>query len=62
MVQVSLVGFASAGAFLGLAYFDLYYTLIAVVVLCKVVIASQEKVVQATLVSPTRAAMTARGG
>jgi hypothetical protein len=36
--------------------------LIAVVVLCKVVIASQEKVVQATLVSPTRAAMTARGG
>ena len=29
MVQVSLVGYASAGAFLGLAYFDFYYTLIA---------------------------------
>ena len=27
MVQVSLVGYASAGAFLGLAYFDFYYTL-----------------------------------
>jgi probable O-glycosylation ligase (exosortase A-associated) len=40
MVQVSLVGFATAGAFLGLAYFDYYYTLIALVVLCKVVLTS----------------------
>jgi probable O-glycosylation ligase (exosortase A-associated) len=35
MVQVSLVGYACAGAFLGLAYFDYYYTLVAVVVLCR---------------------------
>ena len=35
MIQVSLIGYASAGAFLGLAYFDFYYTLVAVVVLCK---------------------------
>jgi probable O-glycosylation ligase (exosortase A-associated) len=42
MVQVSLVGYASAGAFLGLAYFDLYYTLIAVVLLCKAVLVSGE--------------------
>ena len=28
--------YASAGAFLGLAYFDFYYTLIAVIVLCKI--------------------------
>jgi probable O-glycosylation ligase (exosortase A-associated) len=41
MVQVSLVGYASAGAFLGLAYFDLYYTLVAIVVLCKTVMLSQ---------------------
>jgi len=40
MVQVSLVGYASAGAFLGLAYFDYYYTLIALVVLCKTVLIS----------------------
>ncbi len=40
MVQVSLVGYASAGAFLGLAYFDYYYTLIAVVVLCKTLVIS----------------------
>ena len=29
MVQVSMIGFATAGAFLGLSYFDLYYDLIA---------------------------------
>ncbi|CAL1241498.1 putative O-glycosylation ligase, exosortase A system-associated [Candidatus Methylocalor cossyra] len=33
MVQVSLVGYASSGAFLGLAYFDFYYHLVAVVVI-----------------------------
>jgi probable O-glycosylation ligase (exosortase A-associated) len=42
MAQVSLVGYASAGAFLGLANFDLYYTLIAVVVLCKTVLVARQ--------------------
>jgi len=42
MVQVSLVGYASAGAFLGLANFDLYYTLIAVLVLCKTVLVNRQ--------------------
>ena len=41
MIQVSLVGYGSAGAFLGLAYFDYYYTLIALVVLCKVILMAQ---------------------
>jgi len=41
MLQVSLVGYASGGAFLGLAYFDLYYTLIAVMVICKVLVQEQ---------------------
>lgn len=41
MVQVSLVGYASAGAFLGLAYFDFYYTLIAVIVACKAYLLAQ---------------------
>ncbi|HEB78553.1 MAG TPA: putative O-glycosylation ligase, exosortase A system-associated [Methylothermaceae bacterium] len=36
MLQVSLVGYAVAGAFLGLAYFDLYYNLVALIVLAKV--------------------------
>lgn len=35
MVQVSLVGFAVSGAFLGLAYFDLFYHLMAIVVVMK---------------------------
>jgi len=53
MVQVSLVGYASAGAFLGLANFDLYYTLIAVVVLCKTVLVARQA---ARNVDPTQAA------
>ena len=36
MIQASFVGYGCAGAFLGLAYFDLYYTLIAIIVLTKV--------------------------
>ena len=40
MTQVSLLGYASAGAFLGLAFFDYYYTLIALIVLCKTVLIS----------------------
>ena len=42
MVQVSLVGYAIAGAFLGLAYFDFYYTLVAVIVLTKTVLVAQD--------------------
>ncbi|MHB9101390.1 MAG: putative O-glycosylation ligase, exosortase A system-associated [Sulfuricella sp.] len=33
MVQVSMVGFATGGAFLGLAYFDYYYHLVIILVL-----------------------------
>ncbi len=35
MVQASLIGYAVGGLFLGLAYFDLYYHLIAILVLTK---------------------------
>lgn len=38
MVQVSLVGYMSAGAFLGLQYFDLFYHLVAIVVMTRVVV------------------------
>ena len=37
MLQVSIIGFASAGAFLGLANFDLYYHMIAIMVMTGVV-------------------------
>jgi probable O-glycosylation ligase (exosortase A-associated) len=43
MIQVSLVGYASGGAFLGLAYFDFYYTLVAVVVVCSRLLVPQEQ-------------------
>ena len=35
MIQVSLVGYAVSGAFLGLAYFDFYYHLIAIIVITR---------------------------
>ena len=38
MIQVSLIGYMSAGAFLGLQYFDLFYHLIAVVVMTRLVV------------------------
>ena len=38
MLQVSLIGYAVSGAFLGLAYFDLYYHLVAIMVLTKVLV------------------------
>jgi probable O-glycosylation ligase (exosortase A-associated) len=36
MLQLSLVGYMVNGAFLGLAYFDLYYHLVAVIIILKV--------------------------
>jgi probable O-glycosylation ligase (exosortase A-associated) len=36
MIQVSFVGYGAGGMFLGLAMFDLYYNLIAVVIACNV--------------------------
>jgi len=36
MCQVSLIGYVVGGAFLGLAYFDLYYHLVAMIVLTRV--------------------------
>lgn len=35
MLQVSMIGYAASGAFLGLAYFDFYYNLVAIVVICR---------------------------
>jgi len=38
MIQVSLAGYAACGAFLGLAYFDFFYHLVALMVMLKVVV------------------------
>jgi probable O-glycosylation ligase (exosortase A-associated) len=41
MIQVSLIGYAVGGAFLGLAYFDLPYNLVAIVVITRLIISEQ---------------------
>lgn len=43
MVQVSMVSFAVGGLFLNKAYFDLYYHLIAIMVLAKLIVAAELK-------------------
>jgi probable O-glycosylation ligase (exosortase A-associated) len=43
MGQVSMVAYATAGAFLGLAYFDLYYHILIIIVLTKVLLVKEEK-------------------
>jgi probable O-glycosylation ligase (exosortase A-associated) len=54
MTQVSIVGYASGGAFLGLAYFDAYYYLIAILVICSMLLKEQ------MLHAPAKAAPTVR--
>jgi probable O-glycosylation ligase (exosortase A-associated) len=57
MLQVSMVGFASAGTFLGLANFDLYYHLIAIMVVTGVVVLKQPAPFGRTVVTPVRTAV-----
>ena len=38
-----MIGYASAGAFLGLSYFDLYYHVLMIIVMSKVVLLQEEK-------------------
>ncbi|NMG75996.1 putative O-glycosylation ligase, exosortase A system-associated [Aromatoleum diolicum] len=38
MVQVSLIAYFSAGAFLGMAYFDYYYNLVLIIVVAKAIL------------------------
>lgn len=45
MIQVSLIGYALGGAFLGLAYFDLFYHLIAIVILTRIIVEKSEQVI-----------------
>lgn len=42
MVQVGVVGYATGGAFLGLAYFDLYYSFVGFVVILQRMLAEHE--------------------
>ena len=42
MCQVGLAGYAVGGAFAGLAYFDLPYHLMAIIILCKSIVRHAE--------------------
>jgi len=44
MLQVSLIGYGTGGAFLGLAYYDLYYDLVALVILLHYQVREQLKI------------------
>lgn len=41
MVQVSMIAYLSAGAFLGMAYFDYYYNLVLIVVIAKAILRAE---------------------
>jgi probable O-glycosylation ligase (exosortase A-associated) len=43
MTQVSLVAYASAGAFLGMAYFDYTYNLVLIIVACQVILTAHQR-------------------
>jgi hypothetical protein len=54
MVQVSLVGFASGGAFINVAHYDLYWHIIAMIVILRVLTeqAIRQPAVQPAAVQP----------
>ncbi|MEO1766707.1 putative O-glycosylation ligase, exosortase A system-associated [Thiobacter aerophilum] len=47
MGQVTMMAYYAAGAFLGLSYFDLYYHVLMLVILAKVVLLQEERATQA---------------
>ena len=59
MVQVSLVGYMAAGAFLGLQYFDLFYHLVAIIVVTKVLVA--QKIAEKGDIGDAESLSTGRG-
>lgn len=64
MVQVSLVGYAVGGAFLGMAYYDLYYHLIAISMLTRIQVeqALAEHTVPAVAAAPAAGGLARESG
>jgi len=55
MIQVSLIGYMSAGSFLGLQYFDLFYHLIVIIVAVRALVEREaDMLVQVAAASPQR--------
>jgi hypothetical protein len=59
MTQVSLMAYATAGAFLGLGYFDLYYSLVVIVIAAQRIL-DTERAALAAVASPARDAVARR--
>ncbi|RLQ20760.1 putative O-glycosylation ligase, exosortase A system-associated [Seongchinamella sediminis] len=62
MVQVSLVGYMAAGAFLGLQYFDLYYHLVAIIVVTRVVVEQRLTEAEKSVLAKSDGETTDSGG
>jgi len=67
MTQVGLVGYAVGGAFLGRAYFDLYYHLIAILVIAQLIVkqvleSREETMVEKSIVEDESANFVGSGG
>lgn len=60
MVQVSIVAYLAAGAFLGMAYFDYYYNLVLIVVVARVLVREAEAAGKRTVGIAARAAGSPR--
>jgi len=52
MTQVSMIGYAACGAFLGLSYFDFYWHLVAIMVILNHLVNQESAVPQSLLVQP----------
>ena len=55
MVQVSMIAYGTAGAFLGLGYFDLYYSLVVIVI-------AAQRILDAAHAAPDAVAVSASSG
>jgi len=55
MTQVSLVAYLTAGAFLGLAYFDYFYNLVLIVAVAKGITTTHARTTVATALPPADA-------
>ena len=62
MIQVSLAAFAAGGAFLGLSYFDLYWHLIAMLVIGKMLLQQALRDAPARVTAPRPPAVDYGGG
>ena len=62
MIQVSLIGYGTGGAFLGLAYFDLPYHLVAMIVILHVLLNKAARVPQGVVVHNALAPWKRRAG